>query len=343
MAKYVTLENLTYYHGKVKETFAKASDLGKYALASALDSYLTTVAADKKYAQISQLPSIATSDKEGLVKPDGTTITVEVDGTIKATQQDLSPYAKKEDLGEYTKTDVLQSTYAQKSELPKNATTETPGLVQPDGETITIDPDSGVIKAKETDLTNYALKSELPSAATLSSKGLVKPDGTTITVTEDGTISVNELDSYLKKSEAEEEYAKTTDISDMLTKTDAAAAYETQANAKATKTELEQKIETAISSAYQAKGSVNFAELPELTGEDVKVGDVYNVKDSFTTDENFVEGTSQKYPAGSNVVCVDEEGKKWDVLAGITDLSGYVTTDSLETIQNAEIDALFTE
>lgn len=97
------------------------------------------------------------------------------------------------------------------------------------------------------------------------------------------------------------------------------------------KSTTDEKIATAISSTYKPAGSVDFASLPiPAVGEE---GKVYNVNDEFTTTDNFVEGTGKKYPAGTNVVCIETEVDtyKWDVLAGFVDLSAYETTDSANT------------
>lgn len=120
--------------------------------------------------------------------------------------------------------------------------------------------------------------------------------------------------------------------------------YETSTNVdskiNAAKGEMQSAIAAAVSSVYEPKGSIAFASLPSLAAG--IVGDVYNVTDGFTTNETFVEGAGKKYPAGTNVVCVtDGDAQKWDVLAGMVDLSGYVQTSDLEAVTNPEIDAMF--
>lgn len=96
---------------------------------------------------------------------------------------------------------------------------------------------------------------------------------------------------------------------------------------------------TDITTAYRVKGSVNFSSLPAVTS--ATVGDVYNVKDAFTTTADFVEGAGKSYPTGSNVVCVSDSGtKKWDVLGGQIDLSPYLKTADLVELTNTEIDAI---
>lgn len=128
------------------------------------------------------------------------------------------------------------------------------------------------------------------------------------------------LTGYLKSDEAEKTYAK---ISDVEKKADASqlANYVETATAEDTYAK-----KTDIASAYIAKGSVDdLAGLAELNIEG-NVGYVYNVKAAFSTDETFVEGSGKSYPAGTNVVVVEDQGEyKFDALAGITDLSAYET------------------
>lgn len=84
-----------------------------------------------------------------------------------------------------------------------------------------------------------------------------------------------------------------------------------------------------ISSVYKPAGSVAFASLPTLSSS--VLGNVYNVTDAFTTTSDFVEGSGNSYPAGTNVVVVNTGTSssptyKFDVLSGFVDLSGYVPT-----------------
>ena len=67
------------------------------------------------------------------------------------------------------------------------------------------------------------------------------------------------------------------------------------------------QIDQKLTGVYKIKGSCTFEKLPKTN----KVGDVYNITNSFTLDE-------EEYTAGTNVVYT-ENG--WDVLAGIFDTS----------------------
>lgn len=94
--------------------------------------------------------------------------------------------------------------------------------------------------------------------------------------------------------------------------------------------QLKNSIATQVSSVYKAKGSIpTIADLP-TPSKDTE-GFVYNIESEFTTNSNFVEGVGKTYPAGTNVVIVNTEGTtyKYDVLAGMVDLTAYATKTDL--------------
>lgn len=97
-----------------------------------------------------------------------------------------------------------------------------------------------------------------------------------------------------------------------------------------TKQETNDKISAAISATYKPAGSIAFENLPEPAK--TELGKVYNITDEFTASDKFVAGeVGKKYPAGTNVVCI-EEGEdvyKWDVLSGFVDLKEYSTTEQI--------------
>ena len=101
---------------------------------------------------------------------------------------------------------------------------------------------------------------------------------------------------------------------------------------------VENAIATQVSSVYKAKGSIpTIADLP--TPSKATEGFVYNIESEFTTNSNFVEGVGKTYPAGTNVVIVNTTGTtyKYDVLAGMVDLSNYVTNDTLTAKLNNKV------
>ena len=111
------------------------------------------------------------------------------------------------------------------------------------------------------------------------------------------------------------------------------------------KTEVDDKVSAALTSAIVPKGTVAFASLP--TPAKANLGYMYNVSDEFTTDTRFVEGAGKKYAAGANVYVVavssgSSTEYKFDAFMGFVDLSGYQTkADMPAAATNEDIDALF--
>lgn len=98
-----------------------------------------------------------------------------------------------------------------------------------------------------------------------------------------------------------------------------------------TVSQVQDAIKSAITGVYTPKGSIAFSSLP--TASAGNKGWVYNVADAFTTTAAFVEGAGHSYGAGANVVCVDagSGSYKWDVLAGIIDLT-ELSADQVQTL-----------
>lgn len=98
-----------------------------------------------------------------------------------------------------------------------------------------------------------------------------------------------------------------------------------------TASQVQDAIKSAITGVYTPKGSIAFSALP--TAAAGNKGWVYNVSDAFTTTAAFVEGAGHSYGAGTNVVCVDagSGSYKWDVLAGIIDLT-ELSADEVQTL-----------
>ena len=146
---------------------------------------------------------------------------------------------------------------------------------------------------------------------------------------DDSGIAANDLWAAIKEIKAAYETADTT-INEK---------FGNYYNKTETDSKIDEKIATAISTTYKPAGSTLFASLPPLAAENV--GKVYNIIDEFTTTEDFVEGAGAKYPVGTNIVCIDTDDAgtyKWDVLAGIIDLSAYETTESITEKLNNKVD-----
>lgn len=111
------------------------------------------------------------------------------------------------------------------------------------------------------------------------------------------------------------------------------------------KTEVDNKVSAALTSAIVPKGTVAYANLP--TPAEANLGYMYNVSDAFTTDARFVDGVGKEYAAGANVYVAavttgDSTEYKFDVFMGFVDLSGYQTKVDLPSAATDEdIDAMF--
>lgn len=108
-------------------------------------------------------------------------------------------------------------------------------------------------------------------------------------------------------------------------------------------------VEAAVTGALKPKGSVAFANLPQLTA--ANLNNMYNVTDSFTTTADFVEGAGVSYPAGTNVAIINTGTDanpvyKYDCYTGTIDTSAFWTSatgqaNTLVAITTSQIDALF--
>lgn len=87
------------------------------------------------------------------------------------------------------------------------------------------------------------------------------------------------------------------------------AADKVQLNSTLTATEIENKVNAAVSSVYRVKGNV--ATVSNLPISNVAIGDVYNITDS-----------------GANYVAVNNNPVEWDKLSETVDLAPYMQTST---------------
>ena len=110
---------------------------------------------------------------------------------------------------------------------------------------------------------------------------------------------------------------------------------------------VDDAIDSKLTTVYKIKGSVEtIDDLPEPNKNNL--GFVYNIKSEFTTTDLFIEGAGKTYSAGTNIVIVSHphvgypEGKpSYDVLAGVIDLSSYVTNEKLTSVLANKQDNLY--
>ena len=212
----------------------------------------------------------------------------------------------------------------------------------------------------------YALKADVPGMtpmATKSEAGKVYAVAKGASDTVRGTVKYSE-GTGLVLTDIAAQTIKQTDLEKILSdtidnaSTDASVAKQVSTqNADAianniysksqtySKTEVDDKVSAALTSAIVPKGTVAYASLP--TPAKANLGYMYNVSDAFTTDARFVEGAGKKYDAGANVYVVavttgSSTEYKFDVFMGFVDLSGYQTkADMPSAATNEDIDAMF--
>lgn len=211
----------------------------------------------------------------------------------------------------------------------------------------------------------YALKADVPGmtpmasaaeagkvyavekAAADTAKGTVKYSkgvGLILTDLVPEAIHENEIDRYLydkiNTAATEAKQALTLAIQNEDHLTEVYVKAETYS-----KTEVDDKVSAALTSAIVPKGTVAYASLP--TPAKANLGYMYNVSNEFTTDARFVEGAGKKHDAGANVyvvaVTTDSSTEyKFDVFMGFVDLSGYQTkADMPGAATDGDIDAMF--
>lgn len=99
--------------------------------------------------------------------------------------------------------------------------------------------------------------------------------------------------------------------------------------------EMDEKIAESIASLYKIQGSCTFEGLP--TPDKEHLGFVYNVTESFTTDDRFIN-EGEAHVAGTNVVVVNhDDGYKYDVLTGFYE----PVTEEVDGLMSAEDKKVF--
>lgn len=152
---------------------------------------------------------------------------------------------------------------------------------------------------------------------------LYKADGTTITqsgTNNEVTFAVGTIAQSKVKNLTSDLAAKASD-SELQTVKGIAKAAAPQATTY-TKIEVDNAINAKVASTFRYMGSCTYAKLPENA---VK-GDVWNVTDAYGN-----------VPAGTNYAY---DGKAWDALAGVVDLSPYATKATVTSEIKTKIETL---
>lgn len=140
---------------------------------------------------------------------------------------------------------------------------------------------------------------------------------------------IMENENKLPKLKALEELAKSAseEIKNVKSTIPTSVSGLTNDSGYQTAADVSTAISAQVGKVFRPRGTILFSELPELS-ESV-LGDVYDIKEKFTTTSDFREGEGKKYPAGTNVAVVqDGDTVKFDVLSGEIDLSNYVEKET---------------
>lgn len=125
-------------------------------------------------------------------------------------------------------------------------------------------------------------------------------------------------------------YLNDTKAQELVTEVKSRLATKANQSTTYTKTEVDNIVAAASTSAYHPSGSCAFDNLPALT--EANLGNVYNVTDAFVTTTDFIEGAGKSIVAGTNVAIVKVTGSdpavyKYDASSGMVDLTSYQTSN----------------
>lgn len=164
-------------------------------------------------------------------------------------------------------------------------------------------------KASENQALSYKNSASASEKASKTSETNAKTyaDNASASATSAST-SASEASKSKTSSSASASQAKTSEINAKASETNSAKS-ESEAQKYA---EQAKEISESLSGALRPLGTINFANLPSTA--DANSGDMYNITDQFTTNDDFKEGAGNIIPAGSNVYLTID--RYWDVLAG---------------------------
>ena len=98
------------------------------------------------------------------------------------------------------------------------------------------------------------------------------------------------------------------------------------------------EVDAKITGSYKPQGSITAAGIDAALLVAANYGNVYNVSEDFTTTADFIEGAGKQHPAGTNIVIVQvESAYKFDVLAGMVDLSPYATKAEVAPMTSQDV------
>lgn len=164
-------------------------------------------------------------------------------------------------------------------------------------------------KASENQALSYKNSASASEQASKTSETNAKTYADNASASEtSASTSASEASKSKASASASASQAKTSETNAKTSETNSAKSeLEAQKYAEQVK-----EISESFSGALRPLGTINFAKLPSTA--DANSGDMYNITDQFTTNDDFKEGAGNIIPAGSNVYLTID--RYWDVLAG---------------------------
>lgn len=196
----------------------------------------------------------------------------------------------------------------------------------------------------ETNAANSAQSAQKSaSAAATSAEQAAESEETTNTL-------VERASAYAEQAEAQANAASESAASALRSKEtaqQAATKATTEADRAESAADKAEQVVAGIGNVYKPQGSLAFASLPAQPAEQYQ-GFVWNITDTFVTDNRFLEGAGQDVAAGANVACVYDNGQyKYDLLGNFIDISKFSAVIDLGTFNkindNTYTKALSTE
>ena len=193
----------------------------------------------------------------------------------------------------------------------KIASTSQLGAVKVDGTTITADA-NGVITANIANKADKVTSATADDFATLNASGNLVDSGINKNIVPSGATSSNKL------ATTNDIPTELNDLSDDVVITNPVNAQVLVYNSTSGKWENQTGQGTIGGAVF--KGSINFTNLPTTGMEN---GDWYDIKDTFTTDNRFEEGSGIACAAGTDVIWVSDDNK-WNILtpSGVYSFNG---------------------
>ena len=93
-----------------------------------------------------------------------------------------------------------------------------------------------------------------------------------------------------------------------------------------------QVISEGFGSVFKPMGTISFSELLNINTDEIEAGYLYNINESFITDDSFKGGAGNEFVAGTNVYRTSDN--YWDCLYGSDAV--YVLVTDIATVDEVK-------